>query len=268
MSQITKRLFKSTAAYGYILGIFRIAFGVLGFIQLYKYKGIIYDHFKHSNFRVPYDFFEWVQPLPPDLVNVCYVICLIACVLFALGIFFRTSAIIMTIGMSYFVAVDVALYNNHYYFFAMFAFLFIFTNADRAFSLKNILQKKETIRAVPYWQLFLFQFHLWVLYFFGAIAKINGDWLFRAQPVKLWLPKMYGNWYTTLSDTSVEILAYFVAWSGFIIDLFVPFMLFHKRLKWVAIVVLLIFHTINSHTFSIGLFPFMGMLSLVLFLEV
>lgn len=52
-------------------------------------------------------------------------------------------------------------------------------------------------------------------YFFGSIAKLNNDWLFRAQPLKLWFSQRRGEIY------HYWFLPWFVAWAGVIYDFIV-----------------------------------------------
>ena len=46
-----------------------------------------------------------------------------------------------------------------------------------------------TLRAstVPAWTVWLLRFQLGVVYVFGAVAKLNPDWLLHAQPLRIWL---------------------------------------------------------------------------------
>lgn len=40
------------------------------------------------------------------------------------------------------------------------------------------------VNTVPIWLLFLFQFQIVVVYFFGGIVKLNYDWLILQQPIR------------------------------------------------------------------------------------
>lgn len=253
-------LFKAVPAYS--LAVFRIGFGVLCALQLNNFSSYAYQ-ISYSGFRIPWEGFEWVTPPAPENTTWLYGFFMLGAAGLALGLLYRISAFVTFIGLTYTVLLDVGLYNNHYYFFALLAFLFIVTDAHKVWSVDALLRKvKEPF--VPKWNLQIFQLTIAGLYLFGAIAKINTDWLLNAEPTRTWLPEMLGDTYATLSANQIEVAAYFFAWSGFIIDLAVPFLLFHRKLKWVAIVALLAFHATNSQMFSIGLFPALGMASLVL----
>jgi hypothetical protein len=247
------------------LVFFRIAFGVLASLQVYKFWGLT-NSIVRSGFRIPWDYFEWIEPLPLLWNNWFFGLGVCAGMLLAFGVLYRLSALILSISIFYTVLLDVGIYNNHYYVFALVSLLFLVTNANAKYSIDNVLFGSGR-RVVPRWHLFMFQFTIGIVYLFGAIAKINPDWLFHAQPVATWLPNMLPSVYESLSANDRFYVALFLSWSGFLIDLFVPFALFHRKWKLVAFVVLLLFHSTNFFMFDIGYFPLFGIVSLVLFCD-
>lgn len=56
-----------------------------------------------------------------------------------------------------------------------------------------------------------------------------------------------------------EVTAYVMSWGGMLLDLTAPFLLLHKRLRWVALALLCGFHATNHLIFNIGIFPYLSM---------
>src|SRR5207342_1729744 len=81
-----------------------------------------------------------------------------------------------------------ARYLNHFYLLCLISFLLVFLPAHRAFSVDAQLKPKLRSRVAPAWTLWLMRFQVGVVYFFGGIAKLNGDWL-RGVPLDAWLAK-------------------------------------------------------------------------------
>jgi hypothetical protein len=47
-------------------------------------------------------------------------------------------------------------------------------------------KETEYFTRILYWNLFILKFQVFVVYFFGRIAKINPDWL-QGEPLRHWL---------------------------------------------------------------------------------
>lgn len=218
------------------------------------------------SYFIKYDGFEWIELLPSPYLDVLFAAWIAAAALFTLGYWFRVAGVVQFLGITYLFLSEQSIYNNHYYLFCLLSLLMIFTQADGMFSLKA-WRSKSAVVEVPRWQLLFIQLQLFIVYFFGGVAKLNPDWLLHAEPMQTWLPDMFGDAYNSLGAEAANAWAYFFAYSGLIIDLSVGFLLFHRHLKWLAMVVLVAFHTSNSFMFSIGYFPLFGVLSLVIFLS-
>lgn len=253
---------------GYQLALFRICFGVILFFQFLDFKDMTTSFFAVAKIQLTYDFFHFVKPLPAPYLEYLYYVLMGFSVLFTLGIFYRVSAFVLFVGFSYTFLLDHTFYNNHFYLFIIMILLMMFTHADRWLSLKLTPKPKLLMEpiSVPYWQVLMLQLQLFIMYFYGGIAKLNQEWLFYAQPVQAWLPDMLSaDLYASLTTDQLIILAYFISYSGLLIDLLAGFMLLNKRTFPFIAVVLFIFHFSNSLLFNIGLFPWFGIVSLVLF---
>ncbi len=97
-----------------------------------------------------------------------------------------------------------------------------------------------------------------LVYFFGGIAKINADWLLEASPLHSWIQRRAG--IPILGPLfALKPTAYLMAWGGMLLDLTAGFMLLHRRLRWVALALLLFFHATNHLIFLIGIFPYLSL---------
>ena len=132
------------------------------------------------------------------------------------------------------------------------------TPAWREWSLDVRRSPSEWSPVAPLWSVYVFPALMGVVYFFGGIAKINYDWLIEAMPLHMWLKNrsempILGPLWEQLST------AYVMAWGGMLLDLTAAFLLLHKRLRWVALALLIGFHATNHLIFKIGIFPYLSM---------
>src|SRR5260221_13981818 len=74
----------------------------------------------------------------------------------------------------YFLLLDKSYYNNHMSLYSLLGLLF---------SLAEETKRKDGVITVPNWVLRIMQFQIVVVYFYGGLAKINPDWIFRHEPV-------------------------------------------------------------------------------------
>ena len=109
---------------------------------------------------------------------------------------------------------------------------------------------------IPYWQLFLFQFLVFLVYFYGGLAKINYDWLFLQQP-----PRFFIDANTSSALLHGDAAVYYIAYGGIIFDLVIGFLLWNRRTFLLAAIGTIIFNISNHYIFnmgeggSIGVFP-------------
>jgi uncharacterized membrane protein YphA (DoxX/SURF4 family) len=248
------------------LVIFRIAFGALMFISITRFiaKGWVYNMYIMPKMFFPYYGFEWVKPLPGIGMYLVFVLLLLASLGILLGLFYRFSAVLFFLLFTYVELIDKTNYLNHYYFVSLVSFLIIFLPAGRAFSLDNRLFKRPDINHVSYLFLLILQLQMFTVYFFAGIAKLNYDWLFEAQPLRMWLPA-FSHYPLVGNYMEADWLAYLFSWFGCIYDLSIGFLLFNKRTVKVAYVFVIIFHAATAAFFNIGMFPYIMMTITIVF---
>lgn len=221
-------------------------------------------------FHFHYQGFSWVRHFPwPALTEIELIVMLFAAIFLAAGLWFRASAIVFTILYSHFFLAEAAAYNNHFYLIILISGLLACTGAASRFSVdeQRRMRKGGAAREIPFWNYAILRIQVIIVYFYGAVAKLNRDWLVEYEPVRFWMnhskrPPAFlkeiitQDWFTPLT-----------AWGGLLIDLICPFLLLWRKTKVFAMVVLVIFHVINSQIFTIGNFPLIGMILLIPFLS-
>jgi hypothetical protein len=181
------------------------------------------------------------------------------------GLFYRVSTTLFFLGFTYIFLLDKTNYLNHFYLISLISLIMIFVPAHRAFSLDALLRPKIRSGSAPTWSLWLLRAQLGIAYFYGGIAKLNGDWL-HGVPMRMWLAErtdfpLIGHLF------SEEWAAYVFSYGGLLFDLlFVPFVLW-RRTRFLALGVALVFHLMNSRLFSIGIFPWFMIAANLLFLN-
>lgn len=153
---------------------------------------IMLDVLQGSIYMVPYAGLGFFKPVHPDLGNLILQVCLVASLMLALGLFTRVAGPVTFITFVYLFHICESLHNNHFILMCHVNFVGSFLDWGRWCSLDSWLftkRVKGTSPSVPYWNLLLMQLLFTIPYFFGSIAKMNNDWLFRAQPVTAWFSR-------------------------------------------------------------------------------
>ncbi|GBF20470.1 MULTISPECIES: HTTM domain-containing protein [Arenibacter] len=262
---ITSYLAKSTNAAPLV--VFRICFGIMMCFSIgrFWYLGWIESLYIQPKFHFSYYGFGWVKPIGM-YTYLLFAICGIAAILVALGLKYRIAIIAFFLSFTYIELMDKTTYLNHYYFISLLSFLMIFIPANAYFSMDNYIRKKAYIN-IPKWTIDSIKLLLGIVYFYAGLAKLNSDWLFRAQPLKIWLPAKYDlpligevlmhqNWFH-----------YTMSWSGILYDLSIPFLLLYKKSRRFAFILVVIFHVFTRVLFPIGMFPFIMIVSALIFFD-
>jgi hypothetical protein len=227
-------------------------------------KGWINELYVQPVFFFKYFGFEWVKVPSEPWIYILFALVAVSALFVMLGLFYRVSAVIFFLSFTYTELLDKTNYLNHYYFVSIIAFLMIFLPAGRYFSLDVLFRPSRKITHVPAWTISMIRLQLGLVYFFAGIAKLNYDWLIDAQPLRIWLqphsdmpiigPFMDKLW-----------IAYFFSWFGAIYDLCIPFFLISKKTRNIAYFFVIVFHVMTSILFPIGMFPYIMIISTLIF---
>ena len=161
---------------------------------------------------------------------------------------------------------DKTTYLNHYYFISILSFLLIFLPANSSFSIDSYL-KKKSYRLVPKWSIDAIKLLVSIVYVYAGLTKINSDWLFKAMPLKIWLPSKYDLPFIGETLMQQNWFHYAMSWSGMIYDLTIPFLLLYKKTRWFAFGLVVFFHVFTGILFPIGMFPYVMIVSSLIFFE-
>ena len=249
------------------LAVFRIFFGIMMLLSIIRFwsYGWIEKLYIKPKFFFSYYGFEWVKPFG-QYTYLLFVICALAAVFVALGYKYRLAIIIFFITFTYIELMDKTTYLNHYYFISLLSFLMIFLPANVYYSLDAYKNPKKAFQYVPAWSINSIKVLLAIVYFYAGLAKLNSDWLVHAMPLKIWLPSKFdipllGNF------MHLEWVHYAFSYGGALYDLAIPFLLFFRRTRTVAFLFVVIFHILTRVLFPIGMFPYIMIVSALIFLD-
>ena len=249
------------------LAVFRILFGLmmLGSIIRFWANGWIEKLYIEPDFFFSYYFFEWVKPLG-GFTYILFVICGISALMVSFGFKYRIGIIIFFLSFTYIELMDKTTYLNHYYFISILSFLMIFLPAGRYYSVDAYKNPQLRFQKIPRWCIDSIKVLLGIVYFYAGLAKLNSDWILKAMPLKIWLPSKYD--LPILGDLlQKEWVHYMFSWGGMIYDLSIPFLLLYKPTRIFAFVLVVIFHVLTRVLFPIGMFPFIMIVSALIFFD-
>jgi hypothetical protein len=227
-------------------------------------RGWVEEFYVAPKFHFSYFGFEWVRPLGEVGMYVVFGVMALAALAVMLGAFYRIAAPIFFFTWTYVELLDLTNYLNHYYFVTIVAGLMIFLPAHRAFSVDVWRKPDLRLAEVPRWTIGALKLQLGMVYFFAGLAKVQGDWLLRAMPLRIWLPaKAHVPVIGALLSTKAA--AFVFSWAGCLYDLLVPFALLWKKTRPFAYAAVVGFHLITWWLFPIGMFPFIMILSTLIF---
>ncbi|WP_103864351.1 HTTM domain-containing protein [Aquimarina sp. I32.4] len=246
------------------LAVFRIFFGIMmsmSIIRFWSY-GWIDKLYIQPKFFFTYYGFEWVKPLGV-YTYIIFVVCGVSAIFVALGYKYRIAILIFFLSFTYIELIDKTTYLNHYYFISLMSFLMIFLPANVYYSI-DAWRKGTSYQHIPKWTIDVVKLLLGIVYFYAGLAKLNSDWLVKAMPLKIWLPSKY--------DIPVignimhhEWVHYLFSYTGAIYDLTIPFLLLYRKTRGIAFILVVVFHILTRILFPIGMFPYIMIVSTLLF---
>ncbi|MEI9952525.1 MAG: HTTM domain-containing protein [Pseudomonadota bacterium] len=248
------------------LAAFRVLFGLTLLTSTLRFLayGWIDQLFVAPQFHFKYWGFSWVEVPPSGQLHALFWALAALCALVSLGLFFRAAALGLFVGFSYLQLLDVTTYLNHYYLASLLALLLACSPAGQTFSLDALWRPQIARSSVPTAWLYLFRFQVAVVYTFAGLAKAHSDWLFHAEPLRIWL----------LSRADAPVIGPILAqdwaapvmsWAGFLFDTGIPWLLMVPRLRPFAYLLVIGFHAVTGLLFPIGMFPVIMVLSALLF---
>lgn len=250
------------------LGIFRFLFGFLLCIEFLAVSRRTFpaDYIEpmfHFTFPI-FDLFG-LQPLSKPYLWLIFHVLQISTVAIMLGLLTRLALLVFTSAFGYFFFMENSVYTNHYYLIFLLSFLMCFSHSGSMFSLDSLISHNSRRQQVDYWEIFLLRFQICVVFLFGALAKMNADWLIHATPLYLNLVKHLTFLGFPLQERWMAVA---LSWGGMLSDLGLGILLVLNRWPRLTFILLCLFNGMNVFFFGLGIktFPFLMISSYVLFL--
>ena len=232
---------------------FRVLFAALLLASTLRFaaRGWIASMYIEPAYHFGYFGLEWIRPWPGPGMYIHFAALALAALALMLGLRPRLAALACFLLFTYVELIDQSAYLNHYYFVSLIALLLV-------------LLPTHGRRLAPTWALYALRLQVGLVYFFAGLAKLRPDWLFHAQPLRIWLAAH--DQFPLLGPLFARPeVAYLMSWAGAGFDLCVPFLLLHRRTRPAAFLVLLCFHALTGALFPIGMFPWIMSASALIF---
>lgn len=226
--------------------------------------GWIGELYATPTFHFTYWGFDWVRPWPLWGLYIHFALMAVAAGAVALGFHARLSACAYLLLFTYAELLDKSAYLNHYYLVSLLAFLLVLLPSGAAASLDA--RRRGGERPALRWNYWLLRGQLAIVYFYAGAAKLNPDWLWHGEPLRLWLG--------TLADTPVlghfaeeRWVALAMSWAAMLYDVSVAPLLIWRRTRVLAFGMAVVFHVSVWLMFPIGMFPWIMLIGATVFFE-
>lgn len=246
------------------VAVFRIAFGLSIVINAALYvPRVIREHHVEPSFHFSYGPLDFVDPLPGFGMYVVYGAMMVTGALIALGWWYRLAVSAFFVLTTYVFLLDPTFYQNHEYLISLLAALMVVLPVNGLWSVDALTGRAVASDVVPAWVVWMLRFQIGIPYFFGGIAKLNGDWL-RGEPLRTWMAARTDlePFQTLLTNSSI---IWFMVYGALLLDLLVVPLLSHRKTRLAAYVVVCVFHFINVWLFGLYIFPWLMMAATLVF---
>ena len=247
---------------------FRIGFGLLIAFSAARFlaKGWVGSLYLQPEHHLTYAGFGWVSPLPGPWMHVAVGAIGVSGLAIAAGYRCRPALVTFLALFTYTELIEASLYLNHYWFLTVTALLLLTLPVDRRWSVDARSGRVESWSTVPTFTVWALRAQLAVVYSFAGAAKINGDWILRAEPLRLW--------FADRADTPLigfvlaePATAFAASWAAAFFDLTIVGWLLWRRTRPSAYATLVAFHLGTGALFAIGVFPVVMIVSTLVFFE-
>lgn len=249
------------------VAVFRIVLGVMVAWDAARYLsfGWVTEYYIRPSFHFTYLYFDFVKPWPGSWMYVHFVALGVFAAMAAAGVFYRFSSTMLFLAYTYVFLLEKSVYMNHYYLIVLLTFLFVCIPADRAFSIDR-WRRPDLPDRVPRWSVLILRFQLLIVYGFGAVAKLNPDWL-AGEPMYSEIVRHGPDVPAIASHFPPAVLAYAIAYGGIVVDLSLPLLLSFRRTRWLGFAAAVVFHVLNEIFLRIGVFSYLMIGAITIFFD-
>ncbi len=250
---------------GASLVVLRVAVGVLLAISALRFvaKGWVETLILAPDYHFHYWGFGWIPEPSAAVAYGLFALLGIAGLTLAAGFAVRLSAGVAFLSFTWVELIDATYYLNHYYFLSCLLLTFAllpppgrpaFHPAADTETQRAMISVVPMAARVPRWQLLCVRVQVGLVYVYAGAAKLDSDWLFSGQPLRIWLARhadlpIVGAW------MNESWLAFAATWGGAAFDLAVVPALLWKPTRAPAYIAVVGFHLITGFLFPIGMFP-------------
>lgn len=246
------------------LVLFRVIFGLCCGVELWLEWQARQAWVESRPIHFPHLGFEWLGLLPAGWGLPFLCLQGVFCLGMTLGLCYRICTIGYATGYAWMLLVDRAYFNNHFYLICLLAIWLAFCRANCRLALDSLITPRIRAVTVPGWQIYGIILQLGLVYFFGGLAKVNPDWL-NGEPMHFFLLRAADHPFLChLADN--RFISVVMAWGGMVFDFLIIPALLWQRTRWLGFAAMVAFHTLNANLFTIGIFPYLSLGTLVLFL--
>jgi hypothetical protein len=256
---------------GASLAVVRIALGsvaVLAAVRTWA-NGWTDTLYAGPTHRFTYLWLDWVPQPGPTGIRVLLAVVASAGTAVALGRRTRIASAVLLLSWGWMEAIDATTYLNHYWFVTLLAAIGTVAPMGAALGLDARRARRGATAAaqtVAVGWVWLLRFQVGIVYASAGLAKLHGDWLLRALPLRYWLPAradlpVIGG-LLHLPET-----AHAAALAGAAFDCLVVPALLWKRSRPFAFVAVVAFHLLTWSLFPIGVFPWLMTAAATVFFE-
>lgn len=255
MSDVSKNIDNKRIIEARSFSIFRLLFGLMMIPQIQSIVPSIHG-LADSTFVFHYPYLSFIEAYSHELIDQLAAIGSLGALLLAFGIFPRIGALLFLVTFGYLFLIDMNFYNNHYYLWCLIAFLFVCSDVQQSISIIDVIKKQtnKTIDVSNYW---IFAILISIVYCYGGLVKINGDWL-QGYPMRMMA--------AARKYPAPDIVGLFMSYAGLLFDLFIWVLLWKKPKALYTIIPYLVFHGSNYFVFNIGEFPLVMLAAWFIFL--
>ncbi|MEM9694254.1 MAG: HTTM domain-containing protein, partial [Myxococcota bacterium] len=251
------------------LAVFRVAFGLLMAWDTLRYlsAGWATEHYVEPVMTFRFYGFQWLGEPSTVVMYGLFGLQLVSSVAIGFGLFYRLSCLAFTFAHTAIFLLAAEYYLNHAYLISMLGVMMAVLPAHRALSVDVARRPHTHSNRVHLWAYALLIGLLGVVYTYGAIAKMNPDWM-AGEPVRHWI----GDRAATAPAPIAEFLlseagVYFIAYGGLLFDLLVVPGMLWKKTRPLFVLASATFHLSNAFLFHIGVFPWLMLASTTLFFD-
>jgi len=249
------------------LAVVRIVLGVMiawDAVRYYAY-GVIAEYYILPKWHFTYLYFGWVRPWPGNGMYVHFAAIFVLATLVALGLCYRFAIVGLFLAYTYVFLLEEAAYMNHHYLIALLCFLMIWMQPQRAFALDR-RRHPDLPATVPRWNVLLLRFQLSVVYIYGAVAKLNADWL-AGEPMYSEIVRRSNDVPGLAAHLPPALLAYAIAYGGLLLDVAIPAALLARRTRRLGFALAVVFHLLNDVVLHIGVFSYLMIGAITIFFD-